>query len=199
MKSITLIISILIALNIFLCGIVIYNNITRNNLINNLEKDFFYCCEDKIRESLYHSLKYQDSRFTLSNEVAFLFDSIFGVGYDVKLMYRLDFPHCGNCSYPIIEKLEEFSKTSLFDVVILPAFPSNEYMDEFNLFMLDKELLHINIPDLDFSLSQTGLFDSHLFLMDSSLKPHQLYFVNLCTMNMIDDYLNLIHEKYILK
>lgn len=199
MNSRTLIISILIALNILLCGIVIYNNITRNNKINKIEKDFFDSCKEKIRESLYHSLKYQDSRFTLRNEVTFLFDSIFGVGNDVKLMYRLDFPHCGNCSYPIIEKLEEFSKTSLFDVVILPAFPSNEYMDEFNLFMRDKELLYINIPDLDFSLSQTGLLDSHLFLMDSSLKPRQLFFINICTMNMIDDYLNLINKKYILK
>jgi hypothetical protein len=183
---------IVIILNIWLCLIILSNrNISETVTTRNLSSG---CNEDEITEGFLNTIKYEHMAFQISGNANNIFDEIFSIDSSKKLFYRLDFPYCGNCIYPVIEKLSDTPELLKNNIIILSAFPSEKFAADFNGFMKDKNLTVINIPDLEFFFDSKHFIGAYMFLMDSNLNQERMFFTNQCNQFMLDEYLRFIKQ-----
>lgn len=143
-------------------------------------------CVDEMIFSFMDSFFFEDPAFIINEDVIDQLKGLFSQGSKKKLFYRLDFPYCGNCIYPVISHISEYSGISKNDIWILSAFPSEEYSVEFREFVKDKNVNFLNISDFDFTYTLTGLYEPFLFLMDEELKPEKVLFTTQCNIVMIE-------------
>lgn len=183
---------IVIILNFWLCFIILsYRN---KSVTETVQNPSFRYCEDEITEGFLNSIKHEHMAFQISADANNIFDEIFSIENSRKLFYRLDFPYCGSCIYPVIEKLSHTPELLKNNIIILSAFPSEEFAADFNGFMKDKNLKVINIPDLEFYFDSKNFVGAYMFLMDSNLNQERMFFTNQCNQFMLDEYLKFIKQ-----
>lgn len=183
---------IVIGLNIWLCLIILSNsNISETAATQYLSSRY---CDDEITEGFVNSIKHEHMAFQISADAKIILDEIFSIENSTKLIYRLDFPYCGSCVYPVIEKLSDAPELLKKNIIILSAFPSEEFAADFNGFMKDKNLKVVNIPDLEFFFDSKNFIGAYMFLMNSSLIQEKMFFTNQCNQFMLDEYFRFIKQ-----
>lgn len=180
----------------FLISFFLNKEISSNNQSRNIKRIFPDECIDEMVFSYLDSFFFEDREFIISENANKQLVELFSQGNRKKLFFRLDFPYCDNCIYPVIHYLSRSNSISKDDIWVLSTFPSEEFTYEFKEFISDKNLNVLNIPDFDFTLSLTGLYDPFLFVMGEELKPDKIMFVTQCNNIMIEESLRY-YEKYI--
>ncbi len=194
-----IIIGVLLVFNISLCIFTLMNRDIKINAQvqhsredNHLFNDF---CVEEFIKSFSYSITNQGRFFQITDSIRDQLYELFSKGSERKLFFRMDFPYCGNCIFPVIEMLSKNTIINTEEIIILAAFPSERHIDdEFLHFIHDKNLKVINIPDFDMCFEMTGLIEPYFFIMDSSLFPDKLFFVNQCNGFLLKTYLNLIQH-----
>lgn len=194
-----IIIGVLLVFNVFLCIMSLLNrtsNIDSQVLSGRFDNYLLdeYCVEE-FKRSFSYSIINQGRLFHITDSIKDQLVTFFPSGNEKKLFFRLDFPYCGACIFPVIEMLSKNEIINNEEIIILSAFPSDRHMDdEFIHFMRDKNIKIINIPDFDMTFDPTGFAEPYLFIMGSSLIPKKLFVVNQCNGFLLETYLYLIRK-----
>lgn len=192
-KNILLI--IFIACNLWLSFVLISNKQNCDTQLSLLKEKSIDNFKAHITDTFIKTISYEDSRVKVSISAKNTISDLYSKGKDIKLIYRLNFPYCGSCIFPVIEELDaKCDEMGVDNIIIVSSFPNKEYAEDFDREMSDKKLRVINIPDIDFSLDNNGFNGSYLFLMDSSLHQESLFFTNKFNLFMLNDYLNFINN-----
>jgi len=192
-----IVIVILIAFNIVLgINLVSISKKHENNI--KLMKSSYDFMKGEFAKSFIKLLEYEDSKLQVSDSAKILFKKIFNRSDNTILVYRLSFPYCDDCIFPIIESLKKNTQEFKYEnVVIVSAFPNDEYAKEFNRYMEDSGLNVINIPDMGYCLNSDEIIGSYLLTMNSKFQYNNLAFTNKYNFFIINDY--LIHIKKFIK
>lgn len=112
-----------------------------------------------------------------------------------KIIYRIDFPYCENCIYPVIVKLDNLAKeVGKNRILVVTSFPENCYGKDFSLFMKKYDLNVINIPIKSFGIQSRDLIGSYIFVMNRKWVVERLFFVGKNNHYMLDEYFYSLKE-----
>ena len=186
---------VLVACNIWLCIILILNKQDYNSKLSLLQAKSIDECKNQVSDAFTNTIKYAETSFILSDSATVIIKELFSTGNASKLFYRLSFPYCESCIYPVIDKIiKKYPELRKDDIVLISAFPTEEYAEEFNHDMENKKLRVINIPDIQFYLDRNNFDGSYLFIMDSNLHHKNLFFTNKCNLFLTDNYIDFIKQ-----
>ena len=193
MKNILLI--ILVILNIWLgCLGLNSRKLYESQIYNLQERNSFENAE--IAKSFINTIRYHQTTFLISDSACNIINRLFVNSPDFKLFYRINFPYCEICIYPVIEKLSTLaSKLGVENIIILTSFPSEDYSIDFINFTKDKKVKVINIPDLDFCFNTNDFVGSYLFLLNSKYDHRYLFFVSQYNQFMIHPYIDFLYQE----
>lgn len=147
---------------------------------------------DDISHNLMKNIIYENSIPDISVHYR---DTILNLVKDgKKLFYRIDFPYCEQCVYPVIDSLNSYAqKVGYNKVVLLSSFPVGDYGNDFKEHMRKYKLHVINIPDLDFCFQTKDLIGTYLFLMNHEMSLDKLFFCGKNNHFLLKDYFESIH------
>ncbi len=186
-----------IACNLWLCYLLITTKKEYNLNLQSLAAKSIDNYKDFISDSFIKSIKYEECSFHVSIDARKKILDLFSEKSNNKLFFRISFPYCGSCIFPVIDELESiYHNTGIDNIFIITSFPNEDYAKEFEDFMKTKKLKIINIPDVDFCLDTKGFNGSYLFIMDEELHHKKLLFINKFNHFILDNYLDYIYQDY---
>lgn len=148
-----------------------------------------------MKDAYLNTIKYDNSKIQISDSAKCILEDIFNTGRNTKLVFRIDFPYCDNCVSPAIKKLANnnigFKKE---DIIILTSFPNMEYGNDFYEAIIDYNIEVMNIPFIEFNLTNCESTCSFLFIMDSQYSESRFLFINKYSSSIIDEYLTLCKD-----
>lgn len=151
-----------------------------------IKSDIAYCTIKNINYS--NSILLLD-KVSVDMNMLQIKDSLYNV------IYRVDFPYCENCIYPVIEKLDNLAKEIGKDrVFIITSFPDSNYGKDFYLFMKKYDLNVLNLPTNVFGISSKDLIGSYLFVMNKKVEAEKLFFVGKNNHYMLDEYFSYLKD-----
>ena len=186
---------LIIACNVWLCVTLILNKQKYNSKLLLLQSEFSDESKNQVSNAFINTIKYEKTSFLISDSAKANIKKLYSDGSNFKLIYRLSFPYCESCIIPVIDKLiSKCPQLCKMDIVIVSAFPMNEYAEEFNRTMKKRNLKIINIPEIDFCLDLNNFYGPYLFIMDSNFHHKYLFFTNKFNFFMLDDYIDFVNR-----
>ncbi len=193
MKNLALI--LLITLNIFLCFSLLNNKKKNSFTLEEKSKVDVYTSRE-ISKSFINTLRYEHKQVEISDSAKMILNPFIKKGN--TLIFRINFPYCESCIYPVIEELNKNTKLKRLNTLIITSFPNFEYAEDFNLFMKDKSLKAINIQDKYLSIDQTENTGAYLCVYESDFSICSIFFPNKYNFFILSDYLNYLVSSKIL-
>jgi len=147
----------------------------------------------EITNAFINTLRFHQTMFMISDSTRNSLNNLFEDKFEYKLFYRVDFPFCESCVYPTIEKLSAMSsKFGIENIIILTAFPSDDFLEDFIDSIKNNNIKILNIPDWEFCFNTRDFIGSYLFLMNSNFEHQYLFFVSQHNQFMIQSYLEFV-------
>jgi len=146
----------------------------------------------EIAKSFIYDLKYLNQPLHMSDNTKLLLNNLVKKNGGRLLFFRIDFPYCDDCIFPVINKLINYENILQHNIVFITSFPNEEYAYEFNQIVDRKNLNIVNIPYIELNFNDKEILGSFLFTLDANLKHHNLFFTNKYNLFMIDNFINYI-------